>query len=314
MDQKGFGKLLKKYRNQTRDPANGQKLRQGDLGELLETMGGLPGFSATQISYWENAKRQPPERPIVIGMIEMLAKYGGIDTIEEANALLKAVDYVGLDSAEIAQFNLLTERQMEPMVSENDHQRGLISVTGNVHITNNHNHVLTKANLSHETIMADEDRMLFLGRVEKFIEPIVPHLLHDMPTIPLQYELLPAMVNRPLREKGTAFASKLPPEGTINEVVDQLSSAVLLGAAGSGKTLIALRLLQRAYRAARQDPQAPLPIFLFLSDWRAETDIESLIREQVERIYQLPFEMVATSINRGRAYFILDGLDEVAAE
>ncbi len=95
-----FGGLLRRNRAQTTDPQTNRPLSQEKLAELLDI--GSPAV----ISYWEHNERQirADDRRLLLRLIQVLAQCGGIHTVSEADALLTAGNYRGLNPAEIAQW------------------------------------------------------------------------------------------------------------------------------------------------------------------------------------------------------------------
>lgn len=102
-----FGRLLKKYRNDSSDPERGGKLTQERLAELLESRAGVPGYSGVRVSNWERGEEiiGQDKRELLVGLIRVFYVCGGIKTLAEANALLFAGDYRDLSLDETAQIN-----------------------------------------------------------------------------------------------------------------------------------------------------------------------------------------------------------------
>jgi hypothetical protein len=103
-------------------------------------------------------------------------------------------------------------------------------------------------------------------------------------------------------------------------------SLLILGAPGAGKTTLLLDLAQRLGAVARQDPTAPLPVFVDLARWStsprvrrtvgAKNDpdmfLEWLLRELHLR-YTIPPSVGRAWLTDGKLALLLDGLDEVAS-
>lgn len=98
-----FGKLLRHFRLQSSDPINMERrLSQERLGELLgKELGG--GFSGAAISDWERgiSKIHADHRPVLLSLLKILARQGGIKTISDANDILEAGNYRSLNPSEI---------------------------------------------------------------------------------------------------------------------------------------------------------------------------------------------------------------------
>ncbi|MCI0397268.1 MAG: hypothetical protein L0332_17775 [Chloroflexi bacterium] len=110
VERSAFGALLRTYRRRCQDPERNGSLTQERLAEFLDTMAGLPNYSHVQVALWEKGTvpgsviRQD-NRQLLIGLIIVLYRCGGITTLDEANALLSAGDYRALNNEEIGQIN-----------------------------------------------------------------------------------------------------------------------------------------------------------------------------------------------------------------
>ena len=96
-----FGGLLRLYRNRTRHPQDGRKLTQEQLAELLEC-------ATTTVAHWETGRRQIAhnDRQLLVSLIMILYQYRGINSLDEANQLLRAGSYRDLEPEEIERINL----------------------------------------------------------------------------------------------------------------------------------------------------------------------------------------------------------------
>lgn len=99
-----FGKKLRAFRQQCRDSRNGKALSQQRLGELLgEELGA--GFSGAAVSDWERGESRihVDDRLLLISLLKVLNKTGGIKTVLDANTLLEAGNYRALNLDEQGQ-------------------------------------------------------------------------------------------------------------------------------------------------------------------------------------------------------------------
>lgn len=115
-----FGKLLRSYRMRTSDPKNdGRPLTQERLAELLPPSPTEP--PSKYVSYWENdnPKRviDHQDRLLLIGIIIVLHKYGGIESVAEANRLLFAGGYRNLSTEEATRVNPIWKDIISALVS-----------------------------------------------------------------------------------------------------------------------------------------------------------------------------------------------------
>ena len=99
-----FGTRLRIIRNHCNEPDFPERrLSQERLGELLgRELGMQGGFSGAAISDWERGKSKihADNRPVLMSLLIVLRKGGGIQTVAEANELLEVGNYRALNSAE----------------------------------------------------------------------------------------------------------------------------------------------------------------------------------------------------------------------
>ena len=98
-----FGEVLRSFREITRDPDRHQRpLSQARLGELIGHEMEDRGVSGAAVSDWERGKSKigVEDRNILIAMIKVLYKCGGIRIPDDADQLLEAGDYRALNRQE----------------------------------------------------------------------------------------------------------------------------------------------------------------------------------------------------------------------
>ena len=100
-----FGTLLRIIRKRCIDPnVPGRSLSQEQLGELLgKELGIQGGFSGAAVSDWERGKSRirADDRLVLISLLIVLHKQGGIRSVPEANELLELGNYRALNPVEI---------------------------------------------------------------------------------------------------------------------------------------------------------------------------------------------------------------------
>ena len=100
-----FGTLLRIIRKRCIDPdIPGRSLSQERFGGLLGKELGIQGsFSGAAISDWERGKSRirADDRLVLICLLSVLCRQGGIQSVSEANELLEAGNYRALNSTEI---------------------------------------------------------------------------------------------------------------------------------------------------------------------------------------------------------------------
>lgn len=97
-----FGKRLRFYRLQSIDPKTQKPLTQKKLGELLGLEMGAYGFSGAAVSDWERSKSRidASYRVVLLSLVNILKRYGGLKTYADAVSLLEAGNYRGLNRQE----------------------------------------------------------------------------------------------------------------------------------------------------------------------------------------------------------------------
>lgn len=102
MTASSFGKQLRVFRLQCRDPETGRGLTQQKLGELLYEEMGIR-YSGAAISDWERNKSKiaVSDRLVLASLIKILKRHGGIKSPAEANLLLEVGNYRALNESEL---------------------------------------------------------------------------------------------------------------------------------------------------------------------------------------------------------------------
>jgi hypothetical protein len=120
-----FGKLLRGLREECRDPNNPKrKLSQIRLGQLIEIELGTKSYSGVMVSYWESGKStiNGNDRLLLVSLLAILHKHGGLNTSQQANELLEAGNYRALDTKEVQRIfpkELIKARVPIPPTDEN---------------------------------------------------------------------------------------------------------------------------------------------------------------------------------------------------
>lgn len=99
------------------------------------------------------------------------------------------------------------------------------------------------------------------------------------------------------------------PYEDILPAVEKMRQLVILGDPGSGKTTTLWEIVGKTAEPAKQDPKAAVPVFVRLSELKADQTLESYIKSRLGDL--------ATSYNQlltnKRLLFLLDGLNELAS-
>lgn len=93
-----FGEILRRYRQNSKDPYSPKQLSQESFGDLLGQELGDGGYSGAAVSDWERGKSSihPKDRRVLLSIIKVLYKQGGVTSVLEADGLLEVGNYRSL--------------------------------------------------------------------------------------------------------------------------------------------------------------------------------------------------------------------------
>lgn len=92
-------------------------------------------------------------------------------------------------------------------------------------------------------------------------------------------------------------------------------SLVILGAPGAGKSTLLLQLTEALLARCTTDEFAPIPVVLNLATWQPQEQfIDEWVSEQLWRLYHVPPNVTARWLDADALAWLLDGLDEMAAD
>ena len=160
-------------------------------------------------------------------------------------------------------------------------------------------------------------RAILLERVEHFwIDEVLHSATPAGGPLPLATKTLPNMVQTPWSRaagKRDSVTDDLPAEGDFLKWFENRGHALLiLGEPGAGKTFRLLQVAQEAVSAAREDPEAPLPVVFLLAGWSPEVGpFGRWVSEEVSLRYHIPRSVAERWMDHGSLMLLLDGLDEV---
>ena len=118
-----------------------------------------------------------------------------------------------------------------------------------------------------------------------------------------------------IQEKNHHHASKFFNSSEINTIFDKSEECLLiLGEAGSGKTVCLLSLAKLLLKKASDDIDEPIPIVLNLSSWASERKpIEHWVVNELENLYGIPKSTGLEWVQHNLLILLLDGLNEIKA-
>ncbi|MGW4638964.1 NACHT domain-containing protein [Sphaerisporangium sp. NPDC004334] len=109
-------------------------------------------------------------------------------------------------------------------------------------------------------------------------------------------------------------AGGVRPSGCLTEVVEYYrrlrpGRLVITGAAGAGKTVLALRLLLGLLAAPA--PGDRVPVRLSATQWDTATSLQAWVAAHLVTVFRMPRRTAAALVKAGRILPVIDGLDEM---
>ena len=304
-----FGQLLKKTRRQCTDPIRGGLLTQERLGELIGHVLGDAGYTGAAISEWERDKSRIPadNRLVLLSLVMVLQQNGGLQTPGEANALLHAGEYRGLDQSEALRV-FPDQANHAPDTSTADRTTPLPD---------------SRRPSAVATPAPDSDpqrnkKSILLQKVSHFwVEGVLQRSVQDAVLLDLNWQRLDDAVDHPWRDLQDHVVShpiSSPAPTSLHELFVEADRALLiLGEPGSGKTITLLRLAQALIALAESDADRPVPVVLNLASWGENRgDLSEWIVEELTEKYQIPRQLGQEWLANDELILLLDGLDHVA--
>lgn len=133
------------------------------------------------------------------------------------------------------------------------------------------------------------------------------HLPHGS-LFPVRFSFCADGVRVPCRLR--SVSSNAGAEPTISTAFQMSGGSLLvLGEAGSGKTVSLLQLTGELIENAKKDPSAPIPIFLSLASWKSES-LEAWLMTELRKRYDVAEDVSRSWILGKRLVFLLDDLKE----
>ncbi|MFO7678530.1 MAG: NACHT domain-containing protein [Chloroflexota bacterium] len=295
-----FGQQLRTYRRQCQDPLRGGALTQVRLGELLGDELGDMGYSGAAISDWERdqSKINADDRLVLVSLIAVLHRGGGLPTLAEANQFLRAGNYRALDDQEQCQI-FPGAKPVPPAIPETTSSQSPVSLTPE-----------------------RRKQLILLEKVKRFwVEGVLEKSVQGSLLLNLNGRSYDDAVDQPWKrvigsvpplpvETETAVS---PP--SLSALFHQSDRALLiLGEPGSGKTTTLIRLTLELIAQAETDPEQPIPVIFNLVSWAEKRNsLDEWIVEELTAKYQIPNPLGQQWLAEDALVLLLDGLDEVPA-
>jgi len=138
--------------------------------------------------------------------------------------------------------------------------------------------------------------------------------INPLPDYPELAPVIDIRTKRELTTYSTGNVETLQRNKPILEVFEEADHRLLiLGEPGSGKTTELLKLAEALGKAAKTDPDAPIPVILELSTWRGEPMVD-WIGAEIQARFGIQRKIVKEWLHLDHLVPLLDGLDELGIE
>ncbi|MBO0347586.1 NACHT domain-containing protein [Phormidium pseudopriestleyi FRX01] len=165
-----------------------------------------------------------------------------------------------------------------------------------------------------------QTRKTLLQKVKKYwIQGVLDNCLQQQIFLNLRLEEYPRVKSVEITVKELDQTELILPANTrLIQYFDRLKTPktlLILGEPGSGKTVTLLELAQDAIARGERDYTQPIPLVFNLSSWGLKTlPIQDWIIEEGTANYEVSPSWLKSSLEKGRLFLLLDGLDEVKSE
>ena len=300
-----FGQQLREYRRQCQDPLRKGTLTQVRLGELLGDELGDAGYSGAAVSDWERdqSKINADDRLVLVSLIAVLIRGGGLHTLAEANEFLQSGNYRALDAQEQSQIfpDVLAETEPEAVAET-------VVVQATLPLT---------PERKKQLILLEKVKQFWVqGVLEKSVQGAMLLALNgrsynqaiDQPWQRVVGSVAPLPDDAPSTSSGQA-----PSPPILSALFHQSDRALLiLGEPGSGKTTTLISLANELIAQAERDVEQPIPVIFNLVSWAEKREqVSSWLVEELTAKYQIPHTLGEQWLADDALVLLLDGLDEV---
>jgi eukaryotic-like serine/threonine-protein kinase len=178
------------------------------------------------------------------------------------------------------------------------------------------------------------NQLLLLRKVEMFwIDTVLARAEESSPALDLKWVPAPNAVAAPWHvnvDDERQFGNPRWQQAPIGDLFATERSLLILGAAGSGKTILLLQLTRALIARARQDEVEPIPVVFNLSSFAApsrlfyfraaqdrrglRSPLEAWLEAELNAKYQVPRRIGRQWLASDAIILLLDGLDEVPPE
>jgi eukaryotic-like serine/threonine-protein kinase len=199
----------------------------------------------------------------------------------------------------------------EALVNQTIAGRGnIFTGTGDVNVS----YVLNPADADQRN-----DLLVLVRKVREFwVRGILENSVHDAALMEIGKETRPEAVETPwdaILSRPGRTSENISPGQSLSDLFAGVSYTLLiLGDAGSGKTVTLLQLARELLTASENDSRLPVPVVFNLSSWSGKRlPIFDWVIEELRTKYYVPAKSGRAWLEANRLLLLLDGLDEVKA-
>jgi len=163
------------------------------------------------------------------------------------------------------------------------------------------------------------DLLVLVRKVREFwVRGILENSVHDAALMEIGKETRPEAVETPwdaiLSRPGRTIENISPGQSLSDLFAGVSYTLLILGDAGSGKTVTLLQLARELLTASENDSRLPVPVVFNLSSWSGKRlPIFDWVIEELRTKYYVPAKSGRAWLEANRLLLLLDGLDEVKA-
>ncbi|MCC5614555.1 hypothetical protein LC605_05575 [Nostoc sp. CHAB 5836] len=143
---------------------------------------------------------------------------------------------------------------------------------------------------------------------------VKPKLADELEIIQLCLEEIPEAISQEASNYLSQESSKELQKTKVIDLFDENNCLLILGEAGSGKSITLMELTNTLITRASDEPEEKIPVIFYLSSWSNGKDIRDWLIERLDMDYKVPEEDGKLLVDDNKLVILLDGLDLVPSQ